>query len=232
MPNTDTMYAIRHAHLHPGYSLAAWEPVAVPAYALTADLVLQQEKTLPPLDEFVLEAVAAGLDTPASIEGLLGLEQHVVNYAVTKQIMHDYLIVVPRNDRPDAQIALTPLGEEALQTLRYTVPAREPYRMVFDRLLWQPIPRRQNDLMRSKDVEGRDLVRLPASTGGQAVPSDLRPQDVATLLNRDGTTATGSTCSPSAESCAKRPGTSRRSSSSSFPTTPPSSDSRCRSTAF
>ena len=186
MHSAETADAVRHAYLHPGFTLAAWETVAIPVYAVAADLVLQQEKTLPPLDEFVLEAVEAGVDTLSGIEGLLGLEQHVVTYAVTKQITHDYMVVVPRSDRPEAQLSLTPLGKEALETLRYTVPAREQYRMVFDRLLWQPIARRQNDLMRGRDHVDRDLVALPRAERRQVAAADLRPQDVAAQLNRDG----------------------------------------------
>ena len=158
----------------------------MPVYGLTADLVLQQEKPLPPVDEFVLEAIDAGLDTVDGIGGLLGLEQHVVNYAVTKQIMQDHVVVVPRSDRPQPELALTPIGLAALGSLRYTVPAREQYRLVFDRLLWQVIPRRHNDLMRPREHKDRDLVVLPKAERRQTAAADIRTSDVARLVNREG----------------------------------------------
>lgn len=186
MTSAQTAAATRHAHMHPGYTLITWEPVAMPVYGLTADLVLQQEKPLPPVDEFVLEAIDAGLSTVEGIGGLLGLEQHVVNYAVTKQIMQDHVVVVPRSDRPQAELALTPIGVTALDSLRYTVPAREQYRLVFDRLLWQVIPRRLNDLMRPREHKDRDLVILPKAERRQTTAADIRTADVARLVNREG----------------------------------------------
>lgn len=174
--------AQKYAHLHPEHQLLGWEPAAIPVYALTADLLLQRDKRFPPIDEFVLESVDAGVATLADLGGFLGLEDHVVSYTVTKQLLLDNVVFEQGEGEAPPVLRLTPRGSEALARLRFTVPAREPYRFTFDRLLWQPIPGRHVDLLRAKDAEER-LV-LPRAERRRLMPSDVSTIELSRLFNK------------------------------------------------
>ena len=57
----------------PGFDLVSYREVALPIHAITFEVVVLDEKPLPPIQEFVLRATDAGLGGIEAISGLLGI---------------------------------------------------------------------------------------------------------------------------------------------------------------
>ena len=69
---------VQAATARPGYELAAFKDAGLPVYLLTVRVLTLDHKPLSPIDEGVLKAVAAGLDTPDDIAAFLGLLSNVL----------------------------------------------------------------------------------------------------------------------------------------------------------
>ena len=63
------------AHARPGYDLVSFKEAGVPVYVLKLRILVLERKALSPIEEAVLKAVRAGLDSPGSIYEFLGLSR-------------------------------------------------------------------------------------------------------------------------------------------------------------
>jgi hypothetical protein len=68
----------RFSKARPGYVLASYGEVGLPFYRLRLRLAVLEHKDLPPIQEFVLRSVAAGLVEPGPIGKALGLSEVLV----------------------------------------------------------------------------------------------------------------------------------------------------------
>jgi hypothetical protein len=62
-----------------GYELIDYAPVALPLYRLTVDAVTMVHSEIPPIKEFVMRSLAAGLSHLEEVAGFLGLDEAVVH---------------------------------------------------------------------------------------------------------------------------------------------------------
>jgi hypothetical protein len=60
------------AHARPGYDLVSFKEAGLPVYVLKLRILVLERKALSPIEEAVLKAVRAGLDSPGSIFEFLG----------------------------------------------------------------------------------------------------------------------------------------------------------------
>ena len=151
--------AKRYAGSRPGFELVAFEDIGIPYFELRMQVLVQREKDIGPIDEFVLGAVKRGIDTVPEVMRFLGLDQLVVEQAIVdlcKTDLLDYQVGTNGN-----VFHLTELGKNAYQSLVELVPDRIEINLGFDRLIWQPSSRYERALIPPRDAKSRELTELP-----------------------------------------------------------------------
>lgn len=171
----------RFGGARPGLQLIAVEDAAIPITVVRADVLAQEKKELPITEEFTLRFVALGVDTPEKIAAYLGLEPaHVVEASVAQ-------LSENRLQRRDStrQLALTPLGIEAVRDLAATQPVLRQLPITFDRLSWTLADYPERALMEKKEAQARGLTILPAARNTHIGLDDVTPSGFNALLKGD-----------------------------------------------
>lgn len=118
--------AAKHSNDFPGFRLVDLYEAAFPSYKLQLQVLMQVQRPIPVLDEFVLKVVDAGQTTIPEIAGLLGLtELSVVRLGIDNLQRRGYITLTVPQAPPhvsDIRIAVTPKGHTALNDLRLTEP--------------------------------------------------------------------------------------------------------------
>lgn len=98
-----------------GFDLVSCQEVGLPVYKLTVNALTQIRKPIPPIEEFILKAIDAGLSSEDEIAGFLGLEFSTVREAIVSlRSSEDIDLIAP--DATQLQIwKLTKKGERTLQ---------------------------------------------------------------------------------------------------------------------
>jgi hypothetical protein len=143
----------------PGLQLMDIEAAAIPVTIVQADVLAQERKPLPILEEFVVRFVAAGVGSTDEIGRLLGLSDDQVLESAAIQISANNL---RRRDATD-QLALTPQGLEVARDLAATRPVLRRLPIPFDRLAWEIVDYPKFSLITKKDAQERGLRLLPAT---------------------------------------------------------------------
>jgi len=99
--------AQRHARQRPGYELVSYREVALPLFRCELSAVVTEQKPIPPVQEFVLRAVAMGLRRHEEIAGLLGLEMDIARDAAVQLMRNDELALAPAQGSGAGAHALT-----------------------------------------------------------------------------------------------------------------------------
>lgn len=121
----DTLLARRYEHERPGLSLIRIEDAAVPVTVVSADVLAQERKSFPLLDEFVLRMVAAGVAEDDKVAAVLGLSEGLVAEAIADQFSSDTL---ERDLRASGKaVRLTAKGRRSVETLASVMPVRDNY---------------------------------------------------------------------------------------------------------
>ena len=159
----------RFSKARPGYVLASYGEVGLPFYRLRLRLAVLEHKDLPPIQEFVLRAVSAGLLEAPAIGEALGLSESLVRTTLVDLVNADALELGPSSPGAEERLALTGHGRGLLS---HAVEVKSTERMVevdYDGLLRVPV----SPLHRS--LEPRELDRL----GVREIPPHpiRRPED-------------------------------------------------------
>lgn len=170
----------RYANLRPGLSLVAVEEAAIPATLVYADVLAQERKGLPLLNEFVLRFCGAGMRTASVIAEVCGLELDLVENAVSECISSGDITYSPGT----AHIALTPQGLRTQEVLEAVQPVDKRIPLVFDRLTWKVSDLSPRELMTRRDCEDLGFTLLPASKTAKVVADDVTITEINELLRR------------------------------------------------
>src|SRR4051812_30182480 len=93
--------ARRYANARSGASLIAYREVALPLFRVDCELLVLQRKPVPPIQEFVLRAIQAGLRDPGDIAGLLGVDHPIVLGAAAELLRSEALALAPDDEGVD-----------------------------------------------------------------------------------------------------------------------------------
>lgn len=105
--------ARRVARLHSDLELVSYREVALPVFKVELDLLVLEDKLLPPIQEYVLRAADLGLESIEQIAGLLGISEPVVQAAAAELISTDNLLLVGGFQPGEArQLKLTEKGSQ------------------------------------------------------------------------------------------------------------------------
>ncbi|MFE0025101.1 hypothetical protein [Amycolatopsis sp. NPDC059021] len=185
MTDATVIAARRYSELHPGYHLVTAVEAAIPFSWLTLEVLAQQRKPLPVVDEFVLRFCQQGVDTITGVAGVLGIDEDAVRAAVAQRLSEEHLDYRPdpRPERHGARrISLTRVGTVAVTDLQTTTPQRADHLQAFDRLLWDPVSRRKSELLTWADIAARGMIVLPAARTRDVNTGEVTPRAINRLL--------------------------------------------------
>lgn len=157
----------RFGNYRPGLELVGLVEAALPVTTLRVDVLAQERKPLPLLDEFVLQFVREGVPDPDGLAAILGLEREQVLNVAADQISEGNL------RRTQAGLALTPQGMEVARDLAAVTPVIRQLPVPFDRVTWTIENYPQFSLISKKDAEERGHLLLPAKKKSRIAASDV-----------------------------------------------------------
>ncbi|MBN0973337.1 MULTISPECIES: hypothetical protein [unclassified Gordonia (in: high G+C Gram-positive bacteria)] len=158
----------RFGDQRPGLQLISVVDAALPVTMLRVDVLAQERKPLPLLEEFVLRFVHAGVGDIDEIAALLGLQRDQVVSTVADQISSNNLT----KDRT-GKLVLTALGLEAAREAAAVQPVLTQLNVPFDRLVWNPQNYARSNLIKKRDAQDVGLELLPAKKSSRVDLNDL-----------------------------------------------------------
>ena len=164
----------------PGFDLISCQEVGLPVYRITIDVLTQIRKPIPPIEEYVLKTIDAGLSSEEEIAGFLGLEIYTTREAmVNLRLSEDIDLIAP--DGSQLQIwKLTKKGERTLREAKIIVPEERTFDINFDGLLritrWYRHWREH--LLQPRDLRNNGIVEIEPSPKRPPELSDLKIKDI------------------------------------------------------
>lgn len=160
----------------------AIEAAALPVTMVQVDVLAQERKPLPLLNEFVLRFCAAGLGSAPEIAAMCGIDVSLVESAVADQIASgDISLSAARQ-----AIALTPQGIRTCEDLEAIQPVQKQLPIAFDRLTWAVADYSKSDLITKGEAEEQGMVVLPATRKARIGSSEVTPSGLNALLRGQG----------------------------------------------
>lgn len=152
----------------PGLQLISVVDAALPVTMLRVDVLAQERKPLPLLEEFILRFVHAGVGDIDEIAALLGLQRDQVVSTVADQISSNNL-----TKNWSGQLGLTALGLEAARDAAAVQPVLTQLNVPFDRLVWNAQNYTRSNLIKKRDAQDAGLELLPAKKSSRVDLNDL-----------------------------------------------------------
>ncbi|SEH02375.1 hypothetical protein SAMN05444920_12633 [Nonomuraea solani] len=183
MTDATALAARRYNELHPGYHLVAAIDAAIPFAWLTLDVIAQERKPLPLVEEFVLRLCAAGVDTITDVAAVLGMKDDVIRDSVAYHLSAETLDYRP-DPRPEHRgsriISLSTTGTRTVNDLEVITPRRVELPHAFNRLLWAPSAHLHHDLITRDNATARGMLLLPSTRTHEVTTQEVS----ARALNR------------------------------------------------
>ena len=177
MIQTYTNILRRYANARPGLKLLAVEDAALPVSLLRTDVLIQERRNLPAIEEFLLRFTETGVNTIDEIAKYMGLPNDLVLDAAVRQTSAGNL---SRQD--PTRFSLTAQGIAFNRDLVATRPEVKEIAFVFDRLAWRPVGYPQATLMRRRDATQRGLILIPAAATAAIGAGDIKIPDLNRIL--------------------------------------------------
>jgi hypothetical protein len=171
----------RYGDDRPGMRLLGIEPAAIPVTIVRTDVLAQERKHLPIIEEFVLRFVLEDVRSPADIAVMLGLDEDQILDSVAVQISEHNLSRTHGGD-----LTLTSRGRETARTLAATQPVVKQIPIVFDRLVWNVVDYAKAELLTKREAQERGFRILPALRSARIGLGDVSVPDLNQLLKERG----------------------------------------------
>jgi hypothetical protein len=185
-PNPEEV-ARRYA-CRPGFRLADYAEVGLPVYRLTVQAYFLSRKHIPPVEEFILKAIEAGLDSADAIGGFLGLERLLIEDAMASLVQTDDLCLAAPADSVSQVLALTQKGKQTLREAKLVAPEERTTSVDFDGLLRRPIAY-QGWLLKPRDLKEAGIKEIPPFPQKRPESGDLKVKEVGRILRQPGSPA-------------------------------------------
>ncbi|TDT78666.1 hypothetical protein DFO47_10659 [Arthrobacter sp. AG258] len=157
----------RFGNQRPGLELLGLVEAALPITVLRLDVLAQERKQLPLLDEFIIRFIHEGVEHIDELTELLGLEREQVLNATAEQVSEGNV------RRLGGGLALTAQGLETARSLAAIQPVLRQLPVPFDRLTWSIENYPQITLVRKKEAEDLGYLLLPAKKHSRVTLEDL-----------------------------------------------------------
>jgi hypothetical protein len=143
---------------------------------VSVDVLAQERKSIPLMDEFALRLVEEGVDTPALLAQVLGLDEKLVASTVADQLVLDRMARVSVADGT-SRLRLTSIGSEMSRDLAAVTPKEQVLGYAFDLLTQRVTAYPRSLLVNAQQASALGLRRLPkviSSVGdGDITPAAL-----------------------------------------------------------
>lgn len=151
--------ARRHSQRQ-GYRLVHYRGVGLPHYYLRLRVVVMQEKELPPISEFVMKAIEAGLVDLADISGFLGLEGPLVEAAMIELRRSEEIDLQSLASGGQQRWTLTEKGRRTLQNAKRVAPEETSIGVYYDGLLRQVVQVSPEALVEPRQLRSDDRMEI------------------------------------------------------------------------
>lgn len=185
--NTEEEIAKRYDN-RPGFELVSLVPVALPVSRITLTVLTLFRKPIPPIEEFILKSINAGLSSIEQISQFLGLEQSIIEDAIINLIQLDNIAFIAPQESKIQELNLTKKGETTLEDARIIVPEDRSYPINFDRMLgkprWYGKLEESRGLLRPRDLKDFNIVEIPAYPTKIVELGDINLKDVERIIHQ------------------------------------------------
>jgi hypothetical protein len=168
------------------FDLVSCREVALPVYKITVQALTLLRKQIPPIEEYVLKSINAGLSSEEYIGGLLGLEPPIIRDAMINLRMSEDIDLIAPDDSLMQVWKLTKKGEGTLRDAKIIVPEERTFDINFDGLLRHPhwYGRLEFRLLKPKDLRDKDIIEIEPSRKKPPELSDLKLKDVDAIIRQ------------------------------------------------
>ncbi|MDJ1168069.1 phospholipase D-like domain-containing protein [Roseofilum sp. BLCC_M154] len=168
----------------PGFDLVSCQEVGLPVYKITVDVLTQIRKSIPPIEEFVLRSIDAGLSSEEEIAGFLGLELSTTSEAMVNLRLSEDIDLIAPDPSQIPTWKLTKKGERTLKEAKIIVPEERTFDINFDGLLRIPrwYGRFEKALLKPKDLRDKGILEIEPSPKNPPELSDLSIKDIDKVI--------------------------------------------------
>src|SRR6266545_1138001 len=138
--NTAAVGAAQRYGRREAFDLIAFKEVGLPLYRLNTAAIVMADKALPAMQEFVLRAIDAEMNTVELATALLGLEESDLDDTLFTLVSSGLIRVQFDTSLGVDRLSLTPVGVAASESFRLSQAEERTYLIDFDGLLRRPVP--------------------------------------------------------------------------------------------
>jgi hypothetical protein len=164
---------IRRYQARPGCRFIDIIPVGIPIHVVRLLTVFSENQQIPPIDEFVLKSLAAGVNTVEHITGFLGLHQKTVESVLVSMHLNELISVPPQTSSVESPrydqatdrgtLLLTAKGRLVLESLsRTTIVEKKIEGVAIHGFTGQPAPIDPGSLISQSELKQYGMLELPA----------------------------------------------------------------------
>lgn len=149
--------ALKYSGDRPGLDLVTYFEVGLPFFRLGLTCTLIENRSIPPIEEFVLKTMDVGLTSAKDIAGFLGLDERLL-VASLSQLHVDGLIRTVAKEN----YALTPHGKMVLEDCVTMAAFQDSIYADYDGLTHETLFLSETDLVTPKDLKIRGIPEWPS----------------------------------------------------------------------
>lgn len=164
---------IRNYNDLPGYKLSGYSEAAIPMYQRKIHVLVLTQKSIPVVEEFVLNFYNEGLSLD-DIKLVLGLEQQLIDEAMAGLIQRDYINNFTKE--------ITDIGQDYLKNNNVENLEKEEFSIIIDGLTGE-IKKNKNNLMVTKNIKNKGIRALRAYINKPEI-SDLDFKSLRRVFNQ------------------------------------------------
>ncbi len=168
----------------PGFDLVSFKEAGLPVYVLKLRVQVLERKQLSPIEEAVLKAVRAGLNSPGSIFDFLGLPRAVLTPVLASLNTTELISYSRHAAEEEARVVLAAKGRLALADAATIQPQERLISICLDAITKKLLPIAHEQLDRSRDMRALGYFEVPTGTSKRLEVEDIPLQDFDKVLAR------------------------------------------------
>jgi hypothetical protein len=174
--------ARRHAN-RPGFRLVNFQEVGLPLWRINVRCMTLAHRPVPPLQEFALKVVDAGLPSIERISGFLGLDEQLSTATVASLVRDELVLPTPGSEVGGISFALSPKGRRILEEAELLTPEPRIYPLHFDGLTRHFLPPSNLPLYKPKELKDVGITEIPPFPADPPRADDLLLEDVSQIVS-------------------------------------------------
>ena len=184
---TPEQVAKRYAN-RPGCRLLGYEQVGLAVFSMNLRVIVVEDCALPPIDEFIVRTMHAGLNSPEEISEFLGIEPIVTHRRLVELQRSELINVLPLQEAESSvACVLTARGSETAKSLSQRKHVEKTIGpVIFHGLLRKPIAMgndMESQLLASRDLRELEVESIRAIPQRKPHPEEVDIQGLSYLYS-------------------------------------------------